>query len=65
MGDLGESGGILGDVTGDGNVDIADVNAVINMMLGKATQTPAGDVTGDGTIDIADVNAVINIMLGK
>ena len=54
-----------GDVTGDGQVDIADVNAVINMMLGKAESTPAGDVTGDGGIDIADVNAVINMMLGK
>lgn len=56
---------VLGDVTGDGNVDIADVNAVINMMLGKSEQNAAGDVTGDGNIDIADVNAVINIMLGK
>ncbi len=56
---------IPGDVTGDGEVDIADVNAIINMMLGKATQTDAGDVTGDGEVDIADVNAVINIMLGK
>ncbi len=54
-----------GDVTGDGQVDIADVNAVINIMLGKAESTPAGDVTGDGGIDIADVNAVINMMLGK
>ena len=54
-----------GDVTGDGQVDIADVNAVINIMLGKAESTTAGDVTGDGGIDIADVNAVINIMLGK
>ena len=59
------SPGIPGDITGDGTVDIADVNAVINMMLGKAEQTAAGDVTGDGTVDIADVNAVINIMLGK
>lgn len=59
------SSNILGDVTGDGNVDIADVNAVINMMLGKAEQTAASDVTGDGMVDIADVNAVINIMLGK
>ena len=25
----------VGDVTGDGQVDIADVNAVINVMLGK------------------------------
>lgn len=56
---------VKGDVTGDGIVDIADVNAVINMMLGKVEQTPAGDVTGDGGVDIADVNAVINVMLGK
>lgn len=57
--------GITGDVTGDGNVDIADVNAVINMMLGKVAQTASGDVTGDGNVDIADVNAVINLMLMK
>jgi len=56
---------VPGDVTQDGLVDIADVNAVVNIMLGKATQTAAADVTGEGTVDIADVNAVINIMLGK
>ncbi len=59
---------IVGDVTGDGNVDIADVNAIINIMLQKnpASDYPGNaDVTGDGNIDIADVNAVINIMLGK
>ena len=57
--------GVTGDVTGDGVVDIADVNAVINIMLGKAEQTAAADVTGEGAVDIADVNAVINLMLGK
>ncbi|MBR1475495.1 MAG: C10 family peptidase [Muribaculaceae bacterium] len=56
---------VTGDVTGDGLVDIADVNAVINAMLGKAPQTAESDVTGDGTVDIADVNTVINLMLGK
>ena len=56
---------IPGDLNGDGKVDIADVNAVINMMLGKTSPTEAGDVTGDGNVDIADVNAVINLMLGK
>jgi len=60
-----DSPGVPGDVTGNGQVDIADVNAVINMMLGKAERTATGDVTGNGDIDIADVNAVINIMLGK
>lgn len=55
----------VGDINGDGVVDIADVNAVINMMLGKVDSTPAGDVNADGRVDIADVNAVINAMLGK
>ena len=52
------------DVTGDGTVDISDVNEVINMMLGKSDIAPV-DVTGDGKVDISDVNAVINAMLGK
>lgn len=62
---VNQTDGVVGDVTGDGTVDISDVNAVINVMLGKAEPIPAADVTGDGTVDIADVNAVINIMLGK
>ena len=59
------AGGLVGDVTGDGQVDISDVNAVINMMLGKTPQTPAGDVNNDETVDISDINVIINIMLGK
>ena len=49
----------------DGVVDIADVNAIIDIMLGKAETTVVADVTGDNDIDISDVNAVIDIMLGK
>ena len=59
---------VQGDVTGDGTVDVADVNIIINVMLGKESGevlTAASDVTGDGTVDVADVNQVINIMLGK
>ena len=66
--DLAEDGNPC-DVNRDGMVDIADVNAVINTMLGKVSsddsQATASDVTGDGHVDIADVNAVINAMLGK
>ena len=61
----GDAPQLPGDVTGDGQVDIADVNAVIDMMLGKAEQNSAADVTGDGQVDIADVNAIIDMMLGK
>lgn len=55
---------VRGDVSGDGAVDIFDVNLIINVMLGK-TQHADADVTGDGQVDVADVNTVINIMLGK
>ena len=57
--------GVVGDINGDGVVDIADVNAVINIMLGKSGFTLPADINGDGYVDIADVNAVINLMLGK
>ena len=52
-----------GDLTGDGQVDISDVNAAIDVMLGKSAAT--ADVTGDGQVDIADINAIIDQMLGK
>ena len=59
---------LLGDVNSDGNVDIADVNIIINVMLGRDLASNYGHrcyVTDDETVDISDVNAVINIMLGK
>ena len=56
---------LVGDINGDGKVDIADVNAIINMMLGKVEAVPAADLNGDEKVDISDVNAVINLMLGK
>ena len=58
-----------GDVNGDGTVDVADVNSIINIMLGKEEVTPTllsqADLTGDGNVDVSDVNAVINAMLGR
>lgn len=60
--------GVVGDVTGDGVVDIADVNAIIDIMLHKkqTSDFPGNaNVDGQGGIDIGDVNAVINIMLHK
>ena len=53
---------MVADVNGDGEVNIADVNAVIDMILSGNTSTP-GDVNGDGEVNIADVNAIIDIIL--
>ena len=55
----------LGDVNGDLEVNIADVNAVINIILGGNSSTSLADVNGDGEINIADINAVIDIILNS
>lgn len=59
----GEKGSALtGDVNGDGEVNIADVNAVIDMIL-SGNFAATCDVNGDGEVNIADVNAIIDIIL--
>ena len=55
---------VKGDINGDGVVDIADVNACIDMILGLQDATTVGDVNGDGNVDVADMNAIIDIVLG-
>ncbi len=58
--------GILGDVNQDGTVDISDVTAMVNIILGKAVATTdMADVDGSGEIDISDVTLLVNIILGK
>lgn len=62
---------ILGDVNKDGQISIADVTALVNIILGKDNTSPyiydhvAADVNQDGSISIADVTALVNIILGK
>ena len=51
-----------GDVNGDGEVNIADVNAVIDMILSNKPSA-SGDVNRDGEVNIADVNAVLDMIL--
>lgn len=56
---------IKGDINGDGAVDVADLNLLINAVLGVVTiDNAVGDITGDNAIDIADINSLINIILG-
>lgn len=53
-----------GDVNGDNNVSIADVTALIDLLLGGGSVTnPACDVNGDGNVTIADVTALIDMLL--
>ena len=55
--------GLAGDVNGDEEVNIADVNALIDMIL-SGNISPVGDVDKDNEVGISDVNALIDIILG-
>ena len=62
----------VGDVNRDGKVSVADVNALVEIVLGKATEGDthnydfeAAHVNADEDITIADVTALVNIILGK
>ena len=64
---------VKGDVNGDGSPTIADVTALVNIILGKVTAEnnpdnynfDAADVNNDGSPTIADVTELVNIILGK
>ncbi len=57
-----DSQGLTGDVNGDGEVNIADINALIDHILTGASDASA-DVNDDGEVNIADINAVIDLIL--
>ncbi|MBQ7570948.1 MAG: dockerin type I repeat-containing protein [Bacteroidaceae bacterium] len=60
-----------GDLNFDSKVTIADVTALVNILLNKDNgdthqyDHDAADVNGDGTVSIADVTALVNIILKK
>ena len=59
---------LLGDVNGDGEVTIADVTALVIILLGKDTAAynlEAADVNEDGGVTIADVVALVKMILTK
>ena len=57
---------LVGDVNNDGQVTIADINLVVDIIL-MGTNDPEtkkrADVNGDGEITIADVTYIINLIL--
>lgn len=67
-----EAAFVKGDVNRDRQATIADVTALVNIILGKAVEGDENDydfkaanVNEDDHITIADVTALVNIILGK
>ena len=48
-----------GDINGDGQVTIADVPGLVNLVL-SGSNDPIGDINGDGRMTLADVTALVN-----
>ena len=56
---------VRGDVNGDGSVNISDVTALIDLLLGGGTiSNPAADCNQDGSATISDVTVLIDYLLG-
>ena len=59
---LSANAALRGDVNRDGEVNIADVTTIIDMILGGSS-SEAADVNRDGEVNIADVTRVIDYIL--
>ena len=64
-------GTLKGDVDKNGQVNVNDVTALVDIILGKDNTQPyvydhqAADVDGSGSVAIGDVTLLVNIILGK
>lgn len=58
-----------GDVNADGIIDAADVELILEYIVGKVDFTPRqkrlADVNGDGVIDVGDAVLLLQIVEGK
>ena len=56
---------VRGDVNDDGEISVADINTVIDILLSEAATVDFADVNNDGEISIADINTIIDLILSN
>ena len=60
---------LKGDINNDRQIDVADMNILINIILGNDSAENYGSraliIDDDTVVDVADLNELLNIMLGK
>ena len=54
---------LLGDISGDGIINVLDVVAMVNLVLSSGYDEVA-DMNGDGTLNVLDVVLLVGIILG-
>jgi hypothetical protein len=55
--------GLMGDLNGDGVLNVMDIVLVVNAIL-HAEYDPMGDINGDSQLNVVDVIQLLNIILG-
>jgi len=58
----GECG--TGDMNADGGLNVLDVVALVNQVLGGGSDSCIGDMNADGGLNVLDVVALVNLVLG-
>ena len=54
----------VGDVNADGSVNVSDVTALVNQIIGSGSYSAqACDVNGDGEVNVSDVTALVNLII--
>ena len=60
---VGGSGELLGDLNGDGEINVLDVVTLVNVILNGGDYISAGDMNQDGALDVLDIVTLVNIIL--
>ena len=53
----------LGDMNGDGALNVLDVVILSNLILAGDDSNPAGDLNQDGSLNILDIVSLVNLIL--
>ena len=60
---VGNGEALLGDVNGDGLVNLSDAIALLNKVTAQeAIDLTVGDINGDGTVNLSDVITLLNLV---
>ena len=54
---------LLGDLNGDGTINVVDIVMLVNIILNGEEYNPIADLNSDGTINVVDIVTLVNIIL--
>ena len=53
----------VGDIDGDGAVEVSDITLMVSIILGELPSTPSADLDNDGAVEVSDITTLVDIIL--